>query len=60
MERVISAVTPAALLVVVIRTIALVVIGAMPGLTATMGVALLVPFNYAMDRSNGWAIRSRR
>ena len=49
MEHVISALTPAALLVVVIGTIAGVVIGAMPGLTATMAVALLVPFTYSMD-----------
>ncbi len=41
--------TPAALMAVVIGTVAGVVIGAMPGLTATMAVGLLVPFTYTMD-----------
>lgn len=41
--------TPSALLSIIIGTVAGVVIGAMPGLTATMAVGLLVPFTYTMD-----------
>ena len=40
---------PASLLAIAIGTVAGVVIGAMPGLTATMAVGLLVPFTYTMD-----------
>lgn len=40
---------PASLLAIVTGTVAGVVIGAMPGLTATMAVGLLVPFTYTMD-----------
>ncbi|QCO57559.1 C4-dicarboxylate ABC transporter permease (plasmid) [Pseudorhodobacter turbinis] len=41
--------TPEALMSIIIGTVAGVVIGAMPGLTATMAVGLLVPFTYTMD-----------
>lgn len=41
--------TPTALLTIIIGTVAGVVVGAMPGLTATMAVGLLVPFTYTMD-----------
>ena len=37
------------LLLVFAGTVAGMVVGALPGLTATMAVALLVPFTYAMD-----------
>lgn len=40
---------PASLLAIAMGTVAGVVIGAMPGLTATMAVGLLVPFTYTMD-----------
>lgn len=49
MEHLLAALSPAALLMVTIGTVSGVVIGAMPGLTATMAVALLVPFTYSMD-----------
>jgi putative tricarboxylic transport membrane protein len=37
------------LLLVIAGTVAGMIIGALPGLTATMGVALLVPFTYSMS-----------
>ncbi|MDQ3382296.1 MAG: tripartite tricarboxylate transporter permease, partial [Actinomycetota bacterium] len=44
---------PAMLLLVLVGTVAGMAIGAMPGLSATMGVALLVPFTFAMDPTPG-------
>lgn len=44
---------PAMLLLVLIGTLSGMAIGAMPGLGATMGVALLVPFTFAMDPTSG-------
>jgi len=41
--------TPNTLLFVFIGAIGGVLIGAIPGLTATMGIALLVPFTYGLD-----------
>lgn len=49
MEYIAIVLAPAALLSILIGTVAGVVIGAMPGLTATMAVGLLVPFTYTMD-----------
>ena len=42
-----------ALLTIAIGAFAGVVIGGMPGLTATMAVGLLVPFTYSMDPTLG-------
>jgi putative tricarboxylic transport membrane protein len=42
-----------ALLTILIGTFAGVVVGGMPGLTATMAVGLLVPFTYTMDPTLG-------
>lgn len=44
---------PAMLLLVLIGTLSGMAMGAMPGLSATMGVALLVPFTFAMDPTSG-------
>src|SRR5690625_5783080 len=41
------------LLLVVAGTVAGMVIGALPGLTATMAVALLVPFTFNMEAVSG-------
>lgn len=41
--------TPDTLLFVFVGAIGGVLIGAIPGLTATMGIALLVPFTYGLD-----------
>ncbi len=49
MEYLSIVLAPASLLAIVVGTVAGIVIGAMPGLTATMAVALLVPFTYTMD-----------
>lgn len=42
-----------AILTIIIGTFAGVVVGGMPGLTATMAVGLLVPFTYTMDPTLG-------
>ena len=44
---------PAMLLLVLVGTLSGMAIGAMPGLSATMGVALLVPFTFAMEPTSG-------
>ncbi len=44
---------PPMLLLVLIGTLSGMALGAMPGLSATMGVALLVPFTFAMDPTSG-------
>ena len=44
---------PLALLLAVIGVAVGIVIGAMPGLTATMGVAILLPFTFGMDPVSG-------
>lgn len=44
---------PSMLLLVLVGTLAGMAMGAMPGLSATMGVALLVPFTFAMDPTSG-------
>ena len=41
------------LLLVVAGTAAGMAVGALPGLTATMAVALLVPFTYGFDATSG-------
>jgi putative tricarboxylic transport membrane protein len=58
-EAIISAIgtaaQPAALLAILMGTIIGVVIGALPGLTATMGMALLAPFTFFMPATVGIA-----
>lgn len=44
---------PKCLLLVFIAVACGIVVGALPGLTATMGVALMVPFTYSMDMEYG-------
>lgn len=44
------------LLLIVAGTVSGMVMGALPGLTATMAVALLVPFTYAMNPASGLAL----
>ncbi len=48
-----TALTPFNLLAATISTAAGIVVGALPGLTATMGVALLVPITFAMEPVTG-------
>ncbi len=45
--------SPDVLLVIALGTLGGIVIGALPGLTATMGVALLVPMTFGMDPVKG-------
>ncbi|XBH20793.1 tripartite tricarboxylate transporter permease [Jonesiaceae bacterium BS-20] len=44
-----AAMEPMSLLMIVVGVLAGIVIGALPGLTAVMGVAILLPFTFAMD-----------
>ena len=44
---------PKCMLLMVVSVACGIVIGALPGLTATMGVALMVPFTYGMDMRYG-------
>lgn len=44
---------PKCLLLVFVAVACGIVVGALPGLTATMGVALMVPFTYSMDMRYG-------
>ncbi|RYD04143.1 hypothetical protein N752_16325 [Desulforamulus aquiferis] len=48
-----NAMTPVNLLVAALGITGGILIGALPGLTATMGVALLVPLTFAMDPATG-------
>ncbi|MEG6521260.1 tripartite tricarboxylate transporter permease [Desulfotomaculum sp. 1211_IL3151] len=48
-----NALTPINLLVASLGVAGGIIIGALPGLTATMGVALMVPLTFAMDPSTG-------
>ncbi len=45
--------SPMTLLIVFVGTVAGMALGAMPGLSATMGLALLVPFTFAMEPGPG-------
>jgi putative tricarboxylic transport membrane protein len=49
LEYLLSALTPLNLLLALAGVVAGTVIGALPGLTATMAVAVLVPFTFAME-----------
>ncbi|WP_417807954.1 tripartite tricarboxylate transporter permease [Thioclava sp.] len=53
MEYLSEVFTLPAILTIVLGTFAGVVVGGMPGLTATMAVGLLVPFTYTMDPTLG-------
>jgi putative tricarboxylic transport membrane protein len=44
------------ILLLFIGVIAGVLIGAMPGLSATMGIAVMTPLTYSMDSGAGWAL----
>ena len=53
MEVLQSAFNPIILLYMVVGVAAGICIGALPGLTATMGVALLLPLTFGMDATSG-------
>lgn len=48
--------SPGLFVLILIGTVAGMAIGAMPGLSATMGLALLVPFTFAMDPVHGLSL----
>ncbi|MGE4296776.1 MAG: tripartite tricarboxylate transporter permease [Desulfovibrionaceae bacterium] len=52
-EAALSLLTPSALFAVFLGTVSGVVVGGMPGLTATMAVALLIPVTYALEPLTG-------
>ncbi len=47
---------PTVILFMLVGTIAGIVIGALPGLTATLGIAVLLPFTYGMSPINALAV----
>jgi putative tricarboxylic transport membrane protein len=53
LDSLIAALTPVSLLLALCGVIAGTVIGALPGLSATMAVAVLVPFTFPMDPAMG-------
>ncbi|WP_109473024.1 tripartite tricarboxylate transporter permease [Ornithinimicrobium cavernae] len=53
LQGLVDLLSPLTLLLVLVGTVAGMAIGAMPGLSATMGLALLVPFTFAMDPGAG-------
>jgi putative tricarboxylic transport membrane protein len=55
LDAIATAAQPASLLAIVVGTAIGVVIGALPGLTATMGMALLAPFTFFMPPTVGIA-----
>lgn len=52
-EYLVDALTPTHLLIALLGVVAGTVIGALPGLTATMAVAVLVPFTFSMPTASG-------
>jgi putative tricarboxylic transport membrane protein len=53
MDSLLNALAPGNLLLALAAVVAGTVIGALPGLSATMAMAILVPFTFAMDPSTG-------
>ncbi|MPZ89151.1 MAG: C4-dicarboxylate ABC transporter permease [Nitriliruptorales bacterium] len=56
LEGLLMAVTPASLLVIIIGVLSGILVGALPGFTATMGTALLLPFTFALPPEQGLAM----
>ncbi|HSK97626.1 MAG TPA: tripartite tricarboxylate transporter permease [Euzebyales bacterium] len=56
LEGLLVALTPASLLVIAIGVLLGIVVGALPGFTATMGTALLLPFTFALPPEQGLAM----
>ena len=45
----IHALAPANLMVILLGTVVGIIVGALPGFTATMGIAILIPLTYTWD-----------
>jgi putative tricarboxylic transport membrane protein len=56
LEGLLVALTPASLLFIAVGVLAGIVVGALPGFTATMGTALLLPFTFALPPEQGLAM----
>ncbi|MPZ73936.1 MAG: C4-dicarboxylate ABC transporter permease [Nitriliruptorales bacterium] len=56
LEGLVAALTPASLLFIVVGVLAGILVGALPGFTATMGTALLLPFTFTLAPEHGLAM----
>ena len=56
LEGLLVALTPASLLYITVGVFAGIVVGALPGFTATMGTALLLPFTFDLDPYTAFAM----
>ena len=55
-EGLLESITPASMMFVVIGVLGGILVGALPGFTATMGTALLLPFTFALSPEHGLAM----
>ena len=53
------ALNPSALLFTIVGTILGIIFGALPGLTSTMAVALLIPLTYSLEPVAGMGMKGR-
>jgi putative tricarboxylic transport membrane protein len=56
LEGLLTALAPASLFVIAVGVVVGILVGALPGFTATMGTALLLPFTFAMEPEHGLAM----
>lgn len=56
LEGLLTALAPASLFVITIGVVVGILVGALPGFTATMGTALLLPFTFALEPAHGLAM----
>ena len=56
LEGLLTALAPSSLFVIAIGVAVGILVGALPGFTATMGTALLLPFTFAMEPAHGLAM----
>lgn len=55
-DGLIAALTPGVLLSLCVGVLAGIVVGALPGFTATMGIALMLPFTFSLPPAEGFAM----
>ena len=56
LEGLMAALSPSLLLYLSIGVLAGIVVGALPGFTATMGTALMLPFTFTLEPAEGFAM----
>lgn len=56
LDGLIAALTPGVLLNLCVGVLAGIVVGALPGFTATMGIALMLPFTFSLPPAEGFAM----